>query len=96
VVGVVVFGSRGAGAFVVADSDVDAFVLVTGSAVDAKRWSTAHGSEIEVWAMTLEEFRDDAMPGTTTSWNRPTVLRSGSIWTSSTGRSAGSSNANDD
>jgi predicted nucleotidyltransferase len=75
VVGVVVFGSRGAGGFVIADSDVDAFVLVAGPEADAKRWSTAHGSEIEVWAMTLDEFRDHAMPGTTTSCNRPTFLR---------------------
>jgi predicted nucleotidyltransferase len=75
VVGVIVFGSRGAGAFVVDDSDVDAMVIVAGARSEAKRWSTEHGTEVEVWAMTLDEFRVHAMPGTPTAWNRPTFLR---------------------
>jgi predicted nucleotidyltransferase len=75
VVGVIVFGSRGAGAFVVADSDVDAMVIVAGTTAEAKRWTTEHGTEVEVWAMTLDEFRVHALPGTPTAWNRPTFLR---------------------
>lgn len=75
VVGIVVFGSRGAGAFVVADSDVDAMVIVAGTNDEAERWATRHGSEVEVWAMTLEEFRGHALPGTPSAWNRPTFLR---------------------
>jgi predicted nucleotidyltransferase len=75
VVGVIVFGSRGAGALVVDDSDVDAMMIVAGTTAEAKRWSTEHGSEVEVWAMTLDEFRVHALPGTPTAWNRPTFLR---------------------
>jgi predicted nucleotidyltransferase len=75
VVGVIVFGSRGADAFVVDDSDVDAMVIVAGTIAEAKRWTTEHGSEVEVWAMTLDEFRVHGLPGTATAWNRPTFLR---------------------
>ncbi|HEX5824420.1 MAG TPA: hypothetical protein VFY18_08195 [Candidatus Limnocylindrales bacterium] len=75
VVGVVVFGSRGAGAFVTDQSDVDAYVIVAGSAAEAERWSTPHGSPVEVWAMGLAEFRVHALPGSPAAWNRPTFLR---------------------
>jgi predicted nucleotidyltransferase len=75
VVGVVLFGSRGAGAFVTEDSDVDAFVIVAGTTDETKQWQTAHGSPVEAWAVTLDEFRDHALPDTPTAWNRPTFLR---------------------
>lgn len=75
VVGVVVFGSRGAGAYVDDGSDVDAFVVVAGTSAEAERWATEHGSDVEIWPMTLDEFRAHGLPETPTSWNRPSFLR---------------------
>jgi predicted nucleotidyltransferase len=75
VVGVVVFGSRGAGVFVTDRSDVDAFVIVDGPEDDAARWQTAHGSPVEVWAVTLDAFRIHGLPGEPTAWNRPAFIR---------------------
>ena len=71
VLGVVLFGSRGYGAFVTPASDFDAFVVVTG---DPAPWRTPHGSPVEVWPMGLEEFRSHGLPGSSTAWNRPTFL----------------------
>lgn len=75
VVGVVVFGSRGAAAFVTADSDVDAFVIVDGPESRSHPYATNHGDAVEVWPITLEAFRDHGLPGTPTAWNRPSFLR---------------------
>jgi hypothetical protein len=75
VVGVVVFGSRAAGAFVTDRSDVDAFVITDGVTVDPERWRTPHGSPVEIWPMSLDEFRVHALPGSPEAWNRPTFLR---------------------
>ena len=75
VVGVVVFGSRGAGAYVDDGSAVDAFVVVAGTSAEAERWATEHGSDVEIWPMTLDEFRAHGLPETPTSWNRPSFLR---------------------
>ena len=73
--GVVVFGSRAAGPYAEEISDVDAFVVVDGDPAAAGRWQTAHGSPVEAWAMTLNEFRDHALPGSATAWNRPALIR---------------------
>lgn len=75
VVGVVVYGSRAAGPFVTAGSDVDAFVIVDGTRDAARAWRTPHGSPVEVWSMTLEEFRAHALPGDAFAWNRPAWIR---------------------
>ena len=75
VVGVVVFGSRAAGPFVTDRSDVDCFVVVDGSRDDASRWQTPHGSDVEVWAMALDQFRAHALPGDPAAWNRPALIR---------------------
>jgi len=75
VVGVVVFGSRAADAFVTDRSDVDAFVVVDGATADAARWQTPHGSPVEIWAVTLEQFRAHGLPGSPTAWNRPAFVR---------------------
>jgi hypothetical protein len=75
VVGVVVFGSRAAGPFAQVVSDVDCFVVVDGSADEARGWQTAHGSPVEAWAMTLDQFRAHAEPGSSTAWNRPALIR---------------------
>ena len=75
VVGVVVFGSRAAGPFAQDVSDVDCFVVVDGSVDEARGWQTAHGSPVEVWAVTLDQFRQHALPGSATTWNRPALIR---------------------
>lgn len=75
VVGVVVFGSRGAGAYVTDVSDVDAFVVVDGPSDAVKAWRTPHGSSAEIWPISLEAFRTHALPGEPDTWNRPTFLR---------------------
>jgi predicted nucleotidyltransferase len=75
VVGVVAFGSRAAGPFARPDSDVDTFVVIDGSAAAARSWETKHGAAVEVWALTLEDFRRHALPGEPTAWNRPAMIR---------------------
>jgi hypothetical protein len=75
VVGVVVFGSRGADAFITDESDVDAFVIVDGPKTKAHPYATNHGDPVEVWPITLETFRTHALPGGPDGWNRPTFLR---------------------
>jgi hypothetical protein len=75
VVGVVVFGSRAAGPFAQDVSDVDCFVIVDGSADEARGWQTAHGSPVEAWALTFDAFRAHAEPGSSTAWNRPSLIR---------------------
>jgi predicted nucleotidyltransferase len=75
VVGVVVFGSRAAGPFATATSDVDCFVVLSDDAIDPDRWHTNHGDPVEIWAISLAVFRDHALPGSQTEWNRPAFLR---------------------
>jgi hypothetical protein len=75
VVGVVAFGSRAVGVDLTPASDVDCFVVVDGSADEARAWSTPHGAAVEVWPMTLEAFRRHALPGDDGAWNRPTFIR---------------------
>lgn len=74
VAGVVVFGSRGADAFVTDRSDVDAFVITDGPSADPQRWKTPYASAVEIWPMSLDEFRVHALPGSPDAWNRPTFL----------------------
>jgi predicted nucleotidyltransferase len=74
VVGVVVFGSRAVGVDLTPNSDVDCFVIVDGAPGDAQRWST-HGAAVEVWAVTLDAFREHALPGDDDAWNRPSFIR---------------------
>lgn len=71
VMGVVMTGSRGGGAFVTDRSDVDLRLVTLGS---AEAWSTPHGSPVEIWAMSLEAFRGHGRPGTPIAWDRPSFL----------------------
>ena len=71
VLGVVLFGSRGFGAYVTERSDFDVYVVVDR---DPEPWRTEHGSPVEIWPMSLVEFRGHALPGSTDTWNRPTFL----------------------
>jgi hypothetical protein len=71
VLGVALHGSRGFDAYVKEQSDVDAFVIVDH---EPERWRTPHGGPVEAWPMTLEEFREHALPGNRDAWNRSAFL----------------------
>jgi hypothetical protein len=73
VVGVVLGGSRGKDVSYVTDrSDYDVYVVVSdASTVDeyAERFPTGHGDPVEVILVTLNSFREHALPGSGTEWN---------------------------
>lgn len=69
VLGVVLMGSRGFEHFVTARSDHDALVIVAG---DPSPWQRDHGSDVETWPMTIEQFRQHGL--TVDVWNRPAFL----------------------
>ena len=72
VLGAILFGSRSVGApFERSGSDFDVTLVV---ADDPASRRTPHGSPIEVWPMTLEQFRVHGLPGSPTVWNRPAFL----------------------
>ena len=71
VLGLILARSRGAGVFVTDRSDFDAYVIV-GSA--DRDWGISHGALVEVWPMTVDEFRRHAMTDAPDAWNRPTFL----------------------
>lgn len=70
-VGLILAGTRGAGVFVYERSDYDAYVIL--HALEPG-WQTEHGSLVEVWAMTLDAFRQHGHHGSPEAWNRPTFL----------------------
>ncbi len=71
VLGIVLFGSRGFGAHVTDRSDFDLFVI---GSEDVARWKTTRGSLVEVWPMTLDEFRDHGLSDPESAWIRPIYL----------------------
>jgi hypothetical protein len=71
VLGLVLHGSRGYGAYLTEGSDYDAYVIVAG---DTAPWQTPHGSAVETWAMTLEAFGRHGLAGDENAWNRPAFL----------------------
>lgn len=68
--GLVLAGSRGSGTFVTERSDFDTYVLRSSD----DGWQAGHGEPVEVWPMTLDEFRRHALLGESDAWNRPTFL----------------------
>jgi hypothetical protein len=72
VVGIVLGGSRGKGALVTNRSDCDVYVIVRDEAA-LTRWTERHpfrhGDPLEVISMTVERFREHAVPGSPTAWN---------------------------
>ncbi len=72
VVGLVVFGSRGAGVFATERSDWDVFVVLR--AFDPA-WSAGHGAPVELVPITVAEFDGYALRGSPWAWNRPSFLR---------------------
>ena len=71
VVGLLLHGSRGFDAYLTEESDVDVIVVVNR---DPEGWRTPHGGPVEAWPMTLQEFREHAMPGNRDAWNRSAFL----------------------
>jgi Nucleotidyltransferase domain len=71
VVGLVLGGSRGKGAFVDASSDFDTYVIVR-EHTDARRLrlSSRRGEPVEILVLTLDEFRAHAAPNSESAWNR--------------------------
>jgi hypothetical protein len=72
VLGLVLFGSRGAGLFVTERSDYDAFVVL--QRMDAT-WDTAHGEPVELVPIAADDFDAYALAGSPWAWNRPSFLR---------------------
>lgn len=72
VLGLIVFGSRGAGIFVTDRSDYDAFVVLREPDMS---WRTDHGEPVELVPISLDEFEAYALPGSAWAWNRPSFLR---------------------
>lgn len=71
VLGLILAGSRGAGIFVTERSDFDTYVVLRSPESD---WGAGHGEAVEVWPMTIDEFRQHALVGAPDAWNRPTFL----------------------
>jgi hypothetical protein len=66
IVGLVLAGSRGVGAYVTPESDFDAYVILADATrVDeyARRFPSQHGDAIEYLIVSLEGFRRHALPG---------------------------------
>ncbi len=68
VLGLILAGSRGAGIFVTDRSDFDAYVILRSPHAG---WKAGHGEPVEVWPMTIDEFRRHALVGEPDAWNRP-------------------------
>lgn len=71
VLGLILAGSRGTGIFVTERSDFDTYVVLRSPESD---WGAGHGEAVEVWPMTIDEFRQHALVGAPDPWNRPTFL----------------------
>ncbi|TYB59840.1 hypothetical protein FXF51_33055 [Nonomuraea sp. PA05] len=66
VLGVVLSGSQAREGAATAHSDHDVYLIVT----DASAATPSRGAVLDVAVMTLDEFRDHALPGSGTEWNR--------------------------
>lgn len=72
VVGLLLAGSRGKGAYITETSDYDAYVILSdGRLLDeyADRFRSAHGDPVEYILVSLESFRAHALPGSPSRWN---------------------------
>src|SRR5919197_5814624 len=72
VLGLILTGSRGRGAFVRADSDWDVRLVVSDDALVEceRRYATAHGSTVEVAVYSLRQFEQAGEIGSATEWDR--------------------------
>jgi hypothetical protein len=72
IVGLMLAGSRGTGAYVTPESDYDAYVILRDDGLLAdygKRFPSEHGDPVEYILFSLEGFRSHATPGTSSRWN---------------------------
>ncbi len=72
IVGLLLAGSRGLGAYVTPESDYDAYVILTDRGLldeYAERFPSAHGDPVEYIVVSLDSFRTHALPGTSSRWN---------------------------
>jgi hypothetical protein len=72
VVGLLLVGSRGIGAYVSPESDYDAYIVLEEDGLldeYAERFPSAHGDPVEYILVSLESFRTHAMPGTPSRWD---------------------------
>jgi hypothetical protein len=76
VLGLVLTGSRGAGAPVHDDSDWDVRLVVRDDVVDDYRskLATPHGSQVEVVVFSRTEFEREGQPGSPSAWDRPSYV----------------------
>lgn len=72
VLGLVVFGSRGAGPFATEASDHDVFLILDRP---DPSWASRHGDPVEIVPMLLADFDRYALEGSPSEWNRPSFLR---------------------
>ena len=72
VLGLVLGGSRGKRALVRPESDHDVYLIVRDSDAYRRRFPTRHGDAVEVFVLSLDEFRAHAALGSETEWNRYT------------------------
>lgn len=76
VVGLVLGGSRGKRALVGSRSDYDVYLVVRERADDyRRRFPSRHGDPVEVFVLSVEEFRAHAALGSDLEWNRYTFAR---------------------
>ncbi len=71
VLGLILAGSRGAGIFATDRSDFDTYLILR---TPEDGWRAGHGEPVEIWPLTIEEFRRHALVGEPDAWNRPTFL----------------------
>ncbi len=72
IVGLLLTGSRGLGAYVTEKSDFDAYVILGDAGLleqYAERFPSAHGDPVEYILFSLGNFRAHALPGTASRWN---------------------------
>lgn len=76
VLGLVLTGSRGAGALVRDDSDWDVRLVVRDDVIDEYRskLGTPHGSRVEVFVLSLTGLERAGEPGTESAWDRPSYV----------------------
>jgi hypothetical protein len=77
VIGLILTGSRGRGAFVRPGTDWDVRLIVADDAIDRARarHATPHGSRVEVFVMSLSTLEGAGAVGATSEWDRYSFVR---------------------
>jgi hypothetical protein len=72
IVGLLLVGSRGKRGYVTPESDYDAYVILRDRSLleeYAEKFPSKHGDPVEYILLSLESFREHALPGTESRWN---------------------------